>query len=305
MSRSPHPDEELTDRRVVAFARPAAGLAALVERYWWSEGGAGALPRLLPGTGAELWVHWSGGVDLRPVGGGPPERRSPAALPAAHLVCLRRTPWSVEHRAGAGRPGFVAVRFRAGALRHLVPVGLDELADRTVGAEELWGAPGRRLVERVRSARGPAERVAVLDRFLTGRLEAHHRPDPWLDAAVGRIYRRPAGLRMDRLAETIGVGPRQLQRMFPAAVGAGPKEFQRLARFQRVARLLLRSERPHRLAAALDAGYYDQSHFTRESRRLTGERPAELLAPGRSHFYYPSLTADGQAGLRPTQEETR
>ncbi|WP_344325899.1 helix-turn-helix domain-containing protein [Kitasatospora putterlickiae] len=294
------------DRPRIGHAPPAPALRAFVERYWWCEGGAGALPRLLPGTGAELWTHWAGGVVPRAAdtaadtAGG---TGAPTPLPAAHLVCLRRAAWRLERRAGAS--GFLAVRFRAGALRHLVPFGLDELADRVVAAEDLWGASGRRLVEQVRAAGGPAQRLALMDSFLTGRLAEHHRPEPWLEAAVGRVYRRPNGLRIDRLAASTGVGTRRLQRAFPAAVGARPKEFQRLARFQRLTRRLLLEDQRDYLPAALAAGYYDQAHFVHEFRRLTGERPTALLGRGLSHFSYPPLTLGGDAARElPRRTET-
>ncbi|AUG80966.1 AraC-type DNA-binding protein [Kitasatospora sp. MMS16-BH015] len=265
----------------IEHASPAPALRAFVERYWWAEGEGGGLPAVLPGTGAELWVHWGGGVELA------------EALPAAHLVCLRRARWELS---APGAVGLVAVRFRAGALRHFLPVGVVEVTDRVVSAAELWGPDGRRLVEEVGLAGGAGARVAVLDRFLTGLLARRPPVDPWVDAAVQLVYRRPGGLRVDRLAERLGVGPRRLQRAFPAAVGVGPKEFQRLARFQRLTRALLLADQRTYLPEALAAGYYDQNHFIREFRSFTGRRPTAVLGQGLSHFYYPQLPAPGQAG---------
>ncbi|WP_369185549.1 helix-turn-helix domain-containing protein [Streptomyces sp. Y1] len=281
----------------IAHASPEPALRAFVERYWWCEGEAGDLPLLLPGTGAELWIHYTGGVEPCPADGLPPR-----PLPAAHLVCLRQTRWSLTSRAAVG---FVAVRFRAGALRHFLGPGVDDVADQVVSAADLWGPAGRRMTDEVRLAADPGARTDVLDRFLTGLLDGHHRADAWMDAAVRLVYRSPGDLRMDALAERLGVGARRLQRAFPPAVGAGPKGFQRLARFQKLTRALLLEDQRRYLPAALGAGFYDQNHFIREFRHFTDQRPTALLGRGLSHFYYQPLRDPGQAGHRLGEREVR
>ena len=55
-------------------------------------------------------------------------------------------------------------------------------------------------------------------------------------------------------------------------------EHLRVLRFQRF--LQLSGERADLARLALDAGYADQAHLTRETRRLSGRTPAELVASG-------------------------
>ncbi|MES9536549.1 MULTISPECIES: helix-turn-helix domain-containing protein [unclassified Actinomadura] len=256
---------------------PAPPLRGLIERYWWCAG-ATELPVVFPGTGAEFWIHLAGGVEL-----------DGAPLPRAHAVCLRRTRWSLKPRSEAS---FVAVRFRAGALRHFTGQGLAELADRVVSAEDLWGRLGNRIVEQVAEAGPPSRSTAwarALDRGLEELRRSHGREESRVDVAVRVLHARPGTARVDGLASELGLTTRQLQRTFPRAAGATPKEFQRLARFRSVVRPLLLSGSTDYVHAALDAGFYDQSHFIREFRRITGESPMAVLGRGTSHFYYPSL----------------
>ena len=60
-------------------------------------------------------------------------------------------------------------------------------------------------------------------------------------------------------------------------LGYGPKTFQRIMRFQRVAGELRRGGVELARAAAA-AGYADQAHLTRESRRLAGLSPRQLVS---------------------------
>ncbi|MDI2130757.1 helix-turn-helix transcriptional regulator [Yinghuangia seranimata] len=270
------------------YAPPGPRLAGHVERYWWREFGPGRLPLLLPGTGAELWIHLGGAVRLVTPDGA-------RDLPAAHLVCLRRTAWSLDAPDGCS---VLAVRLRAGALAHLARVPVDELADAVVAADDLWGADTTRVIDDIRQESGPLPRIAALERVLGGLLDVDGTPGPVppeVDAAVSLIYRRRGGVRIDDLAAELGVGVRWLQRAMPAATGVRPKEFQRLARFQHVVRVLLLSGETRYLEAALDAGFFDQNHFIREFRAFTGSTPGALLTARPSHFYYGPPSPDRQS----------
>ena len=75
------------------------------------------------------------------------------------------------------------------------------------------------------------------------------------------------------LAEATGLGRRQLERRFLATVGTSPKVAARIARFRgAVARLHLDSE-IELSRVALNSGYADQAHFTREFKSLAGVPP--------------------------------
>ena len=80
--------------------------------------------------------------------------------------------------------------------------------------------------------------------------------------------------RVDTLAADLGLSERQLRRRCHAAAGYGPKTLQRVLRFRR----FLAVANGDLARAALDAGYADQAHLTRECTRLAGRPPAALLA---------------------------
>jgi AraC-like DNA-binding protein len=78
--------------------------------------------------------------------------------------------------------------------------------------------------------------------------------------------------------QQLGIGDRQLRRRFLDAVGYGPKTLERILRFQRFLRLA--GADPDLARLAVEAGYADQAHLTRECTRLAGLPPAQLLAGG-------------------------
>jgi methylphosphotriester-DNA--protein-cysteine methyltransferase len=78
------------------------------------------------------------------------------------------------------------------------------------------------------------------------------------------------------MARDLGVSERQLRRRFHAAVGYGPKTLARILRFRRFVDAIDRG-RSDLAALAFDAGYADQAHLTRETRRLAGLPPAIFM----------------------------
>jgi AraC-like DNA-binding protein len=116
----------------------------------------------------------------------------------------------------------------------------------------------------------------VLAREVSARIAAE--PDPIVRAAALGAAR--PGARVERLAAALGIGDRHLRRRFAAAVGYGPKTLHRILRFQRFLQLMGRGPATDLAWLALEAGYADQAHLTRECRRLSGLTPAQLLASG-------------------------
>jgi AraC-like DNA-binding protein len=162
----------------------------------------------------------------------------------------------------------IGLRLRPGAGGAALGVPADELRDRRVPLEDLWGRAGRELGE-----------LADGDPMALAAAAAPHllaaAPDPRVLEAARRLSRAP-GTPLPELAAAVELGERHLRRRFAAGVGYGPKTFARVARF-RAALGLVRGGAPL-ASAALAAGYADQAHMTREMAALAGRPPGALRA---------------------------
>jgi AraC-like DNA-binding protein len=161
----------------------------------------------------------------------------------------------------------VGARFLPGAGGPAFGQPLSELRDARVDLREL--SPG--LDDLLDPALSPRE---ALRRVAAGAAQlASYRPP---DRAVRRaadLLARPR-MRVETLADELGLSERQLRRRFHASVGYGPKTLARVLRFRR---FLRQAGAGADLALlAFDAGYADQAHLTRECVRLAGLTPAAL-----------------------------
>lgn len=172
-------------------------------------------------------------------------------------------------------PGTVlaGVRFRPGAGGSALGVPLRELLDQRVEAADVNAAIDRQLP----GSLAPEAAIRRLTALAAQALAAS--PPDALVLHAARMLRRPRA-RAEDIAGEVGLSERQLRRRFDAAVGYGPKSLSRVLRFQRsLARIdaaVAAGGAADLAGIAVDAGYADQAHLTRESVRLAGLPPAAL-----------------------------
>jgi AraC-like DNA-binding protein len=168
----------------------------------------------------------------------------------------------------------LGVRFRPSAGGPALGVPLSELRDQRVDLEDLR----RRDASRLPGTLDP-DTAAIRALELAAALVADGGPDPATTRAA--VLLADPRAHAEDVAAEVGLSMRHLRRRCHAVVGYGPKTLQRVLRFRRfVSRIdagLPSGQAAHDLAAlAVQAGYADQAHLTRECRALAGLTPAAL-----------------------------
>ena len=252
---SPLPSAERGPSYVEHFPVPA--LANSVRTVWVQTAGSAPYEqRHVPTGGVEL--HW-------PLGGRP------------HLLGPLTGPLVESIPAGAAVLG---VRFHPGSAFLAAP-SLGDLVDQRVGVDDLghrWTEP---LGEAMLLARTPETALQLLQCWLVRHLSQAGR-DPLVDEVVRRLMPW-SPVEVATVADEVGLSSSQLRRRCLQTVGIGPKVLQRTLRFQGFLALAQAGTATGRGGAdgmaglAVDAGYADQAHLTREVRRLAGLTPSEML----------------------------
>ncbi len=104
----------------------------------------------------------------------------------------------------------------------------------------------------------------------------------WLERARAFVHTHASTkLTLGSIAEAAGVHPATLARGFRAHLRCSPAEYVRRLRLDAAMRALATTDAPI-ADIALDAGFYDQSHFTGAFRRHSGMTPARYRALRRS-----------------------
>ena len=160
---------------------------------------------------------------------------------------------------------------------------LDDLVDQRLGLAELWRSSADRLVEAIAVTATPERALRFLQVHLLQEFRRTVCVDPLVGEAVQALMPwRPVNI--DSLATHLALSTSQLRRRCLQAVGVSPKVLQRTLRFQGFLALAQAGATPTgrrgadgMAGLAVDAGYADQAHLSRECLRLTGLTPRQLL----------------------------
>jgi AraC-like DNA-binding protein len=236
---------------------PLPGLAAVVRTVWIQRTGDSAyVQRHLP----------TGGVEIHFPIGGHPQLVGPLTGPAIEIIPAHTT--------------IVGVRFQPGTPP-LLPTVLDDLVDQRLGLAELWEVD--RLVDAMAQVGTPEQALTLLQVHLLHQFRTSVRVDPLVGEAVQVLMPwHPVDIGV--LATHLALSASQLRRRCLQVVGVSPKVLQRTLRFQGFLALAQagavatgRRGADGVAGLAVDVGYADQAHLSRECLRLTGLTPRQLL----------------------------
>jgi AraC-like DNA-binding protein len=236
---------------------PAPALAGHAASVWALEVGDGAAyeHRTIPNGSVE--ISYTIGADVVEVSG--PQRDSTVARVAPGTA-------------------IVGIRLRPGLAPSILGQPSSELAELSVGVEEVFGREAAALAERLAGADSPRSAARLLEEEVTRRLATGPAADPLVAEVVRRLQPWIPSSVGERTADLF-ISPRQLRRRFVAAVGYGPKTLQRILRFQGFLALTQghQDSRIDLARLAKRAGYADQAHLTRECSDLAGQTPRSFL----------------------------
>jgi AraC-like DNA-binding protein len=160
-------------------------------------------------------------------------------------------------------------------LRAILGVASAELSSLVVNLSDLWGNRAADLMDALLAASTWQQRFDALDRAFVAKLRPFStRPEVvW---AWRRLEQAHGSVPIEVLADGTGYSRRHFRDGFREATGVTPKSAARVFRFERACRLL--AERRRLADVAIDCGYYDQAHLTREWKALAGCSPRAWMA---------------------------
>jgi AraC-like DNA-binding protein len=238
---------------------PVGELRRAVRSVWIQRTGAMAyLQRHMPTGGVEIHVPSRGSARLL----------GPLTGPKLELIPPHTT--------------LIGIRFQPGTPPAL-PTSLEDLVDAQLHLGDLWGSAADRLTATLAEADEPETALRLVQDQLVNTFRNEGFPDPLVRQAVLRLMPWHP-LDIAALAEHLSISPSQLRRRCLDLVGISPKALQRTLRFQGFLALAQAGAVPSSRSGAqglaglaVDVGYSDHAHLSRECARLTGLSPSELL----------------------------
>jgi AraC-like DNA-binding protein len=162
------------------------------------------------------------------------------------------------------------------SLRVLFGLPASELTDERIDSATIWGPEGSILEEKVLSATTFDARVQFVSEFLLKKIASIRNNENVFTQQIKRVADSSIVRSINSFAHDCNLSRRQFERKFKDLSGFSPKDFLNIARFKYA---LTEIEHGSNSLAqiAINAGYYDQSHFSNEFKKFSGYTPKEFI----------------------------
>lgn len=131
----------------------------------------------------------------------------------------------------------------------------------------------------------PIEDTPLSNQFLIDHLTQHTDfpkvphdiSTPFLDQFISIIHASKGLISIDKLVEQSGISYKKIQRLFRRHVGITPKLYARIVRFNYSIRVGT-VDNKSLTHVAFESGFFDQNHFIKETRQMTGRVPSQIFS---------------------------
>lgn len=183
-------------------------------------------------------------------------------------------PQIVEH---AGTQSCVQLSFPSWTSTALFGGSCTEWKGGVLDLYDLWGSAADRLAEELSEQRHWKERFHAVKHFLAVKFDSSQtRVRPELRRAWAQLENSHGRISIRALAKATGWSDRHFAARFRGQYGVLPKAAADRIRFAHAMQAMMSSESRSLADIALDCGYSDQCHLTRETRRFSGCTPCAL-----------------------------
>ena len=198
-------------------------------------------------------------------------------FPRIHLAGLHHYDQSAySNMFGTERKGGFCVVFRPRGFYNLFRIKSSDCGKYCVTGDSVFKGKIYYLWEQLNQCSEITAMKGLFENYFSGLAQGHCPGPDLLDHIVARMDKTHGMIRVSQLCKIYNITPRSLERHFMEEIGIPAKELLQIFRINRAIRIL--AEEPNANLAGLSylSGYFDQSHFIRDIKKITGISPGQL-----------------------------
>jgi AraC-like DNA-binding protein len=272
--------ESLATMLKLSNVSPSPSLLPIVQRYYVVEGtippGTEWRNHLLPSIMQSILFCMNGSCQRSIIKGKEFEVKFPVILGqfTTHFESI-----------ATGELYYIGVHFTPVGLWRVLKTPMHKYANNVVGLQSQIGERAFTLTKGLQTIASLEEKIAYLEAFLKELTSqpAKAKELNRIEMATSRILQSHGNIPIKTIIKEAALSERNLQRYFLDYVGVTPKQFAKIARFNSVTRLLEEKEVLSWQDIFHKVGYFDQSHFIKDFKEITGVCPSEYFT-NKTHY---------------------
>lgn len=167
--------------------------------------------------------------------------------------------------------GTVLVYFTEVGFTHFVSHPANELFNLSLSLGDVFDKNSvTEIEEKLAIANTDKQRIKVVEQFLVSQLNDIE-TDKLIVEAVKLIYQSNGTIRIKELNEKLFISPSPFEKRFRKVVGATPKKFASIVRFNSVLENLKATKTLTEIC--YENNFFDQAHFIKDFKQFTGDTP--------------------------------
>lgn len=165
----------------------------------------------------------------------------------------------------------LCIQFEPFGLSRLIGIPAIEYMESFVASDLIFGNSMNILRERLLETNSFNEQITLAENYLKNKFNKITIEKTFIENII--IDQKLTKMSILSLSENIGYSQKHFISKFKEQIGLTPKGFQRLLNINHAISLLSKSENSNYVHIAHDCGFYDQSHFIKNFKLITGMTP--------------------------------
>lgn len=256
----------------IKYVRPSGILAEYINYYWILETDASdgqIWERVVPITNIELMFHYKTPFICQK------ENEAEFIQPRSFISGIKNDYTDV---ATSGDSGVITVSFHPLGACNFFRFPLLEIENANINLRDIENSSISLVEEQLCISRTLDERISIIEQFMLSRFSAVSFDDLKSVKEGLRLINDSKGqIDISSLSRSLFLTEKSLLRKFSSIIGKTPKQYSRIVRFQQIMRSLSEYGNSSLTQIAIDNGYFDQAHFIRDFKALSGYTPKDFL----------------------------
>ena len=244
---------------------PSAQLQPFIKAYLVVDANTTSINRIIPDTSMTMVFRYRGKVKHQ---AGDHEHE----LPFASISGLRKSFRLITYTPGSGN---ILVQFREEGASPFFHEPLHEFMNDSVALSNLSRYKDITSIEsQLAELDVEKDKIDLIENYLLSKI-SYHKPDMLVHTALQKIHSTNGTIRINELTDLLCISKDPFEKRFRQAIGIPAKQFSSIVRLRSIIHNKLSDKTLS--DAALDAGYFDQAHFSKDFKLFTGQTPTDFL----------------------------
>jgi AraC-like DNA-binding protein len=174
---------------------------------------------------------------------------------------------------------YFVIRFMPGYAEHFFRYSIGVFSELEIPVGDVIPHAGE-LLEQVAQKKTFHERVRAFEAFYQTYIRTQPEIPHLIAYLTDQIISSRGTLHVNDLSRDTGYSSRYMIKAFERHIGASPKLFSRIVRFQHVLELLEMKDYKKTLEQIFELGYFDQNHFIKEFKEFSLTTPRQYVIKG-------------------------